>query len=313
MPTRRNFTKMALAALPGAGLLGLSNKLAAADTKPNSKFAGVQIGINVPYSFGSAIMDADEVLAKCVELGLSAVELRTQPVELFLGVDPSLLLGRKGAPKDEVAAEAEKLKAWRKSVSMDKVKDFRAKWEAAGVKIDIVKVDHLFTMSDDELDYAFTLAKALGGRAISSEISHTESELKRLGGFADKHELMVGYHGHATTTPEHWEQAFALAKFNGANVDLGHFTAGNNISPVPFMKKYHDRITHVHVKDRKFKNGPNTPLGEGDTPIAEVLRLIRDEKWNIQAAIEFEYKVPQGSDRMKEIAKCIKFCKDALA
>jgi sugar phosphate isomerase/epimerase len=181
------------------------------------------------------------------------------------------------------------------------------------VLIEIVKVDGIFKMSDDELDYAFNLAKALGGRAISSEISHEESELKRVGQFADKHRMMVGYHGHATTKPEHWEAGFALAKFNGANVDLGHFVAGNNTSPVPFLEKYHDRVTHVHLKDRKMNNGPNTPFGEGDTPIKEVLRLIRDRKWNIQGTIEFEYKVPEGSDRMTEIAKCIKYCRDALA
>ena len=124
---------------------------------------------------------------------------------------------------------------------------------------------------------------------------------------------MVGYHGHATTTPEHWEAAFALAKFNGANVDLGHFVAGNNTSPVPFLKKYHERVTHVHVKDRKFKNGPAMPFGEGDTPLPEILRLIRDEKWPIQATIEFEYKIPEGSDRMKELAKTIQYCREKLA
>jgi sugar phosphate isomerase/epimerase len=96
-------------------------------------------------------------------------------------------------------------------------------------------------------------------------------------------------------------------------VDLGHFVAGNNTSPVPFITKYHDRVTHVHVKDRKMNNGPNTLFGEGDTPIAEVLKLIRDNKWNIQATIEFEAKIPDGSDRMTELAKCIKFCRAALA
>ncbi len=124
---------------------------------------------------------------------------------------------------------------------------------------------------------------------------------------------MVGYHGHATTTPAHWEAGFAVAKFNGANVDLGHFVAGNNTSPVPFLKQHHERVTHVHIKDRKFNNGPDTPFGQGDTPIAEVLRLIRDNKWPMQATIEFEYTVPAGSDRMTELAKCVKFCRDALA
>ena len=310
--------ELALAALPAAGLLSAVNRLSAADAaaKPNSKVAGVQLGLNVPYSFGGGVTDGDEILANCVQLGLSGVELRAQPVELFLGAPKDLIYPPKkdkNAPKAEAAPPAVTLKEWRKSAPLDRAKEFRAKWENAGVLIEIVKVDGIFKMSDEELDYAFALAKALGGRAISSEISHTEEELKRVGQFADKHQLMVGYHGHATTTPEHWEAAFALAKYNGANVDLGHFIAGNNTSPVPFLKKYHERITHVHLKDRKFNNGPNTPFGEGDTPIAEVLRLMRDSKWNIQGTIEFEYKTPEGSDRMKELARSIQFCRDALA
>jgi sugar phosphate isomerase/epimerase len=298
---RREFVKRSLAILPGLGVLSAIKPLWAAETivrtgKPNSRFAGVQVGLNVPYSFAGGNMSSDDILKNCVQLGLSAVELRTQPVEAFLGV-----------PKDN----AEK-RAWRKSVSMDRAKEFRKKYETAGVLIEIVKVDGLFKMTDDELDYVFTLAKALGGRAISAEISRKDDELKRLGQFADKHQLPVGYHGHATTKPEHWEKAFSFARHNGANVDLGHFVAGNNISPVAFIKEHHERITHVHVKDRKKNNGPNTPFGEGDTPIAEVLRLIRDNKWNIQATIEFEYKVPAGSSRMTEIARAIKYCQDAL-
>jgi sugar phosphate isomerase/epimerase len=78
------------------------------------------------------------------------------------------------------------------------------------------------------------------------------------------------------------------------------------------IRNYSTRVTHVHIKDRKFNNGPNTPFGQGDTPIVETLRLIRDNHLNIQATIEFEYKVPAGSDRNTELVKTIKFCKDAL-
>ena len=304
-PTRREFIELALTALPGAGLLLATGPCATA--QPNSKVAGVQLGLNVPYSFGEPLMSGDDILKHCVQLGLSGVELRTQPVETFLGVPAEFIKSKKAA------GNAEALRQWRKSVSMDRVKEFRTRFETAGVLIEIVKVDGIFTMSDEEIDYAFALAKALGGRAISTEISHKAEELKRVGQFADKHQFMVGYHGHATTKPEHWEAAFALAKYNGANVDLGHFVAGNNVSPVPFLKQHHDRITHVHLKDRKFNNGPNTPFGEGDTPIAEVLRLLRDSKWNMQATIEFEYKVPAGSDRMTELARAIQFCRAALA
>ena len=315
--TRREFLNASLAALPAVGLFSVLNPLGAAETpaaagKPNSKIAGVQIGLNVPYSFGNPLMSGDDILKSCVQLGLSGVELRTQPVEAFLGVPAELVSPKKNVAAGSAAATAEQLRQWRTAVSLDRVKEFRAKYEAAGVLIEIVKVDNIFKLSDDELDYSFALAKALGGRAISTEIGHKDEELKRVGQFADKHQMMVGYHGHATTTPAHWETAFSLAKYNGANVDLGHFVAGNNTSPVPFITKHHDRITHVHLKDRKFKNGPNTPFGEGDTPIAEVLRLLRDNKWNIQATIEFEYKVPAGSDRMTELARVLKFCRAAL-
>jgi sugar phosphate isomerase/epimerase len=305
--SRRHFTKLALSALPGAALFSSRSAAGAADAvKPNSKVAGVQIGLNVPYSFANAVMSADEILKHCIELGVSGLEMRTQPVEAFLGI-PQL------SPSKSKEENAKELVEWRKTVSLEPLKQLRSKYESAGVLMEIIKVDGIFKMSDAEVDYAFAVAKALGGRAISTEISHSEAELKRIGQFADKHQFMVGYHGHATTKPEHWEAAFALAKFNGANVDLGHFVAGNNTSPVPFITKYHDRVTHVHMKDRKFNNGPNTPFGQGDTPLADVLKLIRDNKWNIQATIEFEYKVPADSDRMKELAKTIKFCRDALA
>ena len=226
--------------------------------------------------------------------------------------------GRRGrgrgplTPEQEAAqkAAAEETRKWRAGVSLDKVKEFRKKFEDAGVLIEIVKWDGIYGFSDEELDYAFQVSKALGARGLSSEISIGQT--KRVGQFADKHKMPVGYHGHATVTPAIWEATFAEAKYNAANVDLGHFIAGQNTSPVPFIKQYHDRITHVHVKDRKLNNGPNVPFGQGDTPIKEVLQLMRQNKWKFQATIEFEYPVPEGSDRMAELAKAIEYCKSCL-
>ena len=312
---RRQFLKLSLAALSGTVTGAGLGPLGAAEVapRPNSKVSGVQLGINVPYSFGNDRMSGDDILKNCVRLGLSAVELRTQPVEVFLGAPEEIVYAKKGETSADAGARAEQLRAWRKSSPADRVTEFRQKYESAGVLIEIVKVDGLFKTADSELDYVFGLARALGGRAISTEISHREEDLKRVGTFADRHRLMVGYHGHATTKPEDWEKAFSLAQYNGANVDLGHFVAGYDLSPVPFIKRYHERITHVHVKDRKMHNGPNVPFGEGDTPIAEVLRLIRDNHWPIQATIEFEYKIPPGSDRLTEIARAVSFCRQALS
>jgi sugar phosphate isomerase/epimerase len=310
--TRREIGKLALAGLP-AGVLLESATLTAA-TKPNSKWAGVQVGMNVPYNFGpTPVLTSDEVLQKCIDLNISGVELRSQPVEAFLGIPANLVppRGRGTPPLDPAVqkANAEELRKWRVSVPMSKVKEFRKKWNDAGVLIEIVKYDGIYNFTDDVLDYAFELAKNLGARAISCEIDVAQT--KRVGQFADKHQMMVGYHGHTATGPAHWEEAFSYAKHNGANLDIGHFVGGQKTSPVPFLKQHHDRITHVHVKD-KTKDDRNVPFGQGDTPIKEVLQTIRDNKWPIQATIEFEYTVPEGSDRMKELAKCVEYCKDAL-
>lgn len=310
--TRRELGKLALAGVPAAGFLLKSDSLLAAG-KPNSKWAGVQVGLNVPYSFGNNLMTGDETLEGCLKLGVSGVELRSQPVEQFLGVPVNLITPRgRGTPAPEPAvqkAAAEELSKWRVGVPMSKVKEFRKKWEDAGVAIEIVKFDGIYNYPDDALDYAFNLAKNLGARAISCEIDLPQT--KRLGHFADKHNFMVGYHGHTATGPAHWEEAFSFAKHNGANLDIGHFVGGQKTSPVPFLKEHHDRITHIHVKDKTFDD-KNVPFGQGDTPIKEVLQLIRDNKWPIQATIEFEYPVPQGSTRMLEMAKCVEYCKNAL-
>ncbi len=323
--TRREFSKMALLALPAGKLFSTVRSFAGTDgLRPRFSVAGVQIGLNVPYSFGNNAMNADEVLKNCVQLGVGAVELRSQPVEAFLGAPVAPGGGRGGRggggadstarAAAQVAARtyAESLQQWRLTASPDGAKAFRKKYEDAGVLIEIVKFDNIYAMVDGELDFAFALAKNLGARAISCEISTKDDDLRRLGRFADKHQLMVGYHGHTAVTPAIWENAFSLAKYNGANVDIGHFIAGNNYSPVEFIRKHHARITHIHIKDRKLHEGPNVPFGTGDTPIVEVLRMLRDERWPIQATIEFEYPVPAGSDRMTEIARSIKFCRDAL-
>src|SRR3989442_982838 len=137
--TRREFAKLSLAALPGAGLLSAMYRLGAAETpgKPNSKVAGVQVGLNVPYSFANPAMSGDDILKNCLQLGLSAVELRTQPVEAFLGVPANLISPKTSVASGSAASNDEQLGQWRKSVLMDRVAEFRKKYEAAGVLIEI--------------------------------------------------------------------------------------------------------------------------------------------------------------------------------
>ena len=301
---------MVLAAVPAAPVLramGRGSTVVAA--QPNSKWAGVQVGLNVPYSFGTRTMSADETLAKTLQLGISAVELRSQPVELAMGAPLSVLQPARGAEAQKAPASA--LREWRLKNSPGRGAGVRKSYEDAGVNIDILKFDGIYDFSDPEMDYAFQLAKAVGARAISCELDVAGS--KRVGRFADKYMLMVGYHGHTKTTPAMFEEACGYATHNGINLDIGHFVAGGLGSPIDFIKAHHDRITHIHIKDRKKNEGENVPYGTGDTPVKDVLQLVRDNRWTgIQATIEYEMEVPEGSDRLTEIAKCVQYCKSAL-
>lgn len=310
--TRREFGKIAAVGLPAACLLPSHAAGQTRAAKPNSTWAGVQVGLNVPYNFGGRMMPAEEVLAHTVALGISALEMRSQPIEAFLGAPPThpaVGTARSSSPEATEAIQA--LRKWRTSASLQKVSDLRRVYEDAGVKIEIVKWDGVYQMSNDELDYIFQISKAVGANALSTEIGSVD-DTRRVGQFADKHQFFVGYHGHAETGTAEYAAPFAFAKFNGANVDIGHFMAGHNSSPAAFIAEHAARITHLHIKDRRRNNGPNAPFGEGDTPIREILQMMRDRKFTFQATIEFEYPIPEGSTRMAEIARAIDYCRNCL-
>src|SRR3954468_15094948 len=184
--TRRDLGKLILT-VPAAGLLVNDNLAAMFAAKPDSKWAGVQIGINVPYNYGARTMPVDEVIAKTAQLGVSAVELRSQPIELALGVPQTVLEpGRDKAAQDKGAQD---LRDWRLKSDPAKAAAVKTQFADAGIAIDVVKYDGIYAFSDPELDYAFMLARAVGARAISCELE--VDGCKRVGQFADKHNLMV--------------------------------------------------------------------------------------------------------------------------
>jgi sugar phosphate isomerase/epimerase len=77
------------------------------------------------------------------------------------------------------------------------------------------------------------------------------------------------------------------------------------------MREHHANITNLHLKDRRKHEGDNTPWGEGDTPLREVLRLLKKDKWPIPAYIEYEYR--GTGTPTEEVKKCFQFAKQILA
>ncbi len=278
----------ALGLVSGSLLRGAEGQAAG---KPNSRFNSVQIGA-ITYSFRSMPSKAEDILKYVVQCGISSIELMGEPVEQFAGIQAG----------------------GRLSASMDKFQALRKMYNDAGVGIHIVKFGNIGDagMSDGEIDYYFKVAKALGAKGITRELS--EDAAKRLGPIADKHQIIIGFHNHTQMKPDTYDGAIlSYGKCLGINFDIGHYLAGTNQSPIPILEKHHDRILSLHLKDRKLNNGANMPFGKGDTPVAEVLRLMRKEKWTFPADIELEYDIPQGSNAVAETTQCVQFCKQALA
>lgn len=318
--TRREFGKIALTTLPAATLIEHPFAASAQTRKPNSVIDGVHLG-TITYSYRSMPdQSAEATLKYIVESGISQIELMGGPAESFAGAPQSARGGGGGrgqqATPEQQAAQREaaaRLKAWRTSVSMDKFKALRKMYNDAGVTIYAWKVLNP-NMSDEEFEYVFNVAEALGNTHTTLELPVDAAQLRRVGDFAAKKKIYAAYHTHMQATMTSFDQAFAISKGNMANIDLGHYVAGTGQSPIPFLKKYHDRISSVHLKDRTTPaNGAkNLPWGTGDTPLKEILQTVKKEKYAFPLAIELEYDVPQGSDAVKEVAKCFDYCRTAL-
>ena len=302
--SRRRFISTGVLAAAGLALASESTFAGAmlAPDKPNSKINGVQIGV-ITYSFRSMPGSAEQLLRYCLQCNINAIELMGDAAEEFAG-----------APKEDNNANYRAAMAqWRENTVMDSFVALRKMYNDAGVTIYAWKPDALGAENTDgEINYAFNAGKALGCSHLTVELPDA-LQTQRLGDIAEKHNMMVGYHAHTQATPTLWDTALSQSAYNGINLDIGHYVAGTSSSPVDFILKNHKRITSMHLKDRKFKDGPNRPWGQGDTPIAAVLQLMKKNNYKFPATIEFEYDVPAGSDAVKEVIKCRTFAKNALS
>lgn len=168
--------------------------------------------------------------------------------------------------------------------------------------------------SDAEITWGLKTAKVLGASHVTVEHPSDDMHTLRLGTLAKKLGIFVGYHGHEQQTPTLWDTALKQSEFNAMNLDLGHYVAAGNANPLQIIKDKHENIKSMHLKDRQnVANGKgNLVWGSGDTPIAGSLKLIRDNKYDFPGTIELEYGIPEGSNAVKEVQKCLAFCEQAL-
>jgi sugar phosphate isomerase/epimerase len=220
----------------------------------------------------------------------------------------------------EQQAAADELKKWQLGVSLDVFKDLKKMYNDAGVSIYAVKILEV-NADDDLLDKQFQIGKTLGATHLTAELpAHSDTStatLKKVGDAAARNGMLAAYHTHLQGRMDAFDEAFAASKGNAANIDFGHYVAAGEIggTPMDFLNKFHSRVASFHLKDRTLPQhcSLNLAWGTGDTPIKQILQLVEKNKWPIPATIELEYEIPEGSDAVKETAKCLAYCRSALA
>ncbi len=305
--------------------------------KPNSLINGVQIGV-ITYSFRSMEDQSAEATLKYVlDSGMNAIELIGDPAETFAGrpenpMDMSKMWGLMRKRRDGEITEEEgkeladmtiqqesykkQVSEWRSTADMDKFAQFRKMYNDAGVNIYAFKPRNTFGKdnSDADIEWGMKAGKMLGASHVTVEHPSDDAHTMRLGTLAKKNGIYVGYHGHEQQTPTLWDTALEQSEYNTLNLDLGHYVAAGNSKPMEIIIAKHDRIKSMHLKDRQTPEHDkgNLSWGQGDTPIAQALQLIRNNKYNFPATVELEYEVPENSNAVEEVKKCLAFCEVAL-
>jgi len=275
--------------------------------------SGVRLGVQT-YSFRELTRPpggdlVDPIIAAMKDCGLTECELWAPQIE------PPSSFGR-GRPTPEQAQQArDAAKTWRLETPLDHFRTIRKRFESAGMTIYAFNYSPNNSFTDAEIDRGFEMAKALGAEIITA--SATIEAARRMAPFAAKHKMPVAMHNHSNVTDpnefatlESLATALTLSPLFRINLDIGHFTAAN-YDAVAYIREHHASITNLHLKDRKKEQGPNTAWGTGDTPIRQVLQLLKQERWPIRAYIEYEHNGEAGP--VDEVKKCFAFAKSALA
>ena len=314
MQSRREFTRTALSMLALPALA--ASKVFAIELTVSGVKLGITTGSLNPLPQVAGKDPLDVLIGELVEMGIGNVELAGG----FFGppVRGAAVGGQ--VPKTitpEYEKSREELRQWRLSpASLDRFREVRKKFDDA--KINLFSMSN--TMADDvtdaELDAMFRQMQALRVNVFQTNQSRV-SIGPRLVPFVEKYKIRPSFHTHAEVndpneiaTVESLQKLLDMSKDFRVCLDIGHFTAGNN-DAVAYLREHHDRITHIHVKDRKRNGGPNVEWGTGDTPIKECLTMIRDNKWPIYAFIEREFMGTRGP--VEETRRDLEYMKDALA
>ncbi|BFM09015.1 sugar phosphate isomerase/epimerase family protein [Halioxenophilus aromaticivorans] len=293
------------------------------------QYRGPVFGVQT-YSFRDMLPaegdTVDKMIAGCRALGIHAVELfepSIQPPEFSANAPWAFIDGKptrasvygkppEGPPPKDTQIIREKIRQWRLATPLDYFYEIGDRFRRAGIQVQAFNFSLKMDCTDEEAEKGFLITKALGTSIMTT--STTVEMAERSVAMMEHFGVLVGLHGHSNlhdpnqfARPESFERALELSPLYGMNFDVGHFHAAG-FDSVAFLKKHHNRILNVHLKDRKNDFGKNMPFGKGDTPIAEIVQTIVKNRYPIPMMYEYEYA---GSDSITELKKMSAYCLDA--
>jgi len=306
-------------------------------TSAPSDDLGVTIGVQT-YSFRTQEDESPLAILEYIKAtGIKHVELMGNHAEPFAGApaspmdDPSkrAILIKQWRQQELTEEEAElavllraevaqfnaDMAKWRSEVDYSKFEELRDLYAANGISIYAFKPSVFGkNNTDDDIRYGMRAAKALGANHVTVEHPEDDEHTARLGKIAEEEGILMAYHGHMQQTPTLWDTALAQSKSNSMNLDFGHYIAAENENPLQIIKDKHASIASMHLKDRQKQSngGGNLMWGTGDTPIAEVVTLIRDNGYTFPITVELEYEIPEGSDAVQEVKRSFEYIKNIL-
>jgi sugar phosphate isomerase/epimerase len=278
--TRRQFGAGLAGAFAGLTLTSRDDKM-----KP-SVFGGIVVGVQ-SYTFRT--FSVDKMIEAMVSIGLSSIELWD------------------GHLNPMKASEAD-------------FKAIRRKFDDAGISVNAYCVNFPVTATNEHLDRGFNGALLLGTNVMTASVN--KPIVPRLSQWCQKYKIKLGLHNHwfgekgfkgdrsqEFETPDDFMNALkGSSDYLSINLDIGHFYAAG-FDPVTFIRDHHPRIVSLHIKDRD-KDADHTQhrFGEGATPIAETMKLIKQIKFKYAANIEYEPEAANPTEGTRTGFEYLKRC-----
>jgi sugar phosphate isomerase/epimerase len=275
--TRREFGGILVTAVGGVRAWSVDK------VKP-SVFGGIEVGVQ-SYTFRA--FKIEKMIAAMTSVGLSSVELWDGHLN----------------PKNATDAD---------------FKAIRKKFNDAGIRVNAYCVNFPEDSTDDYLDRGFNGALLLGTNVMTASVQ--KSITPRLDRWCQKYKVKLGLHNHwfgdawfkgdrtkEFESPDDLLNAVkSSSNYLNINLDIGHFYAAG-FDPVAFIRQHHDRIVSLHVKDRdRDKEHTYRAFGQGATPIAETMKLLKQINFKYVANIEYEMDEKDPTPGVRESFEYVK-------